>query len=322
VATKVIAGTPVITTVPSIAAADLDPRTFHEDYVRRGLPLLIRDAARPEDVFSFDMFRQEMACKEVFVCEHGKLRGPKWQWSRYAYQYPLRVEEYVRMLEDGRAAERDIYLSFLRIGAIESATRARTFMDDVAARYGFDKLYPDMDGYLWVGPPGHVEPLHTDEGDNTLYQVAGVKHLAIFPPSQLHNLYPFPLFGALPPWVCQLDIDHPDHERFPRARQALAKRYDVVLEPGNMIYLPTQWSHEVTIVSGSPCISVNRQWKIRPWKRNFCTSRSTLWYFKRKLPRRLVIGAHSFLATLHRPSGSLQYTSALRRDQSRKTKTG
>jgi len=322
VAIEVVSAAPVHNTVPAIAAADLDARRFLEEFLIPGRPVLIKDAAPPEEVFSLAAFRREMAQKEVFVCEHGKLRGPKWQWSRYAYQYPLRVEEYLRMIEDGRAAGRDIYLSFLRVGDIEAAVGARRFMDKVAERYGLEKLYPDMEGYLWVGPVGHVEPLHTDEGDNTLYQVAGVKHLAIFPPDQMHNLYPFPLIGPLPPWVSQVDIDRPDHQRFPRVGQALARRHDVILEPGNMLFLPTQWSHEVTIVSGEPCISVNRQWKIRPWRRNFCTSRSTLWYLKRKLPRPVVIGAHSLLATLRRPSDSIQYTSALRRDKGRKTTAG
>jgi cupin-like protein len=309
-------------TVPVVAASELDARTFREEFLNPGLPVVIRGAAAPEEVFSLEAFRREMAAREVFVCEHGKLRGPKWRWSRYAYQYPLRVEEYLRMIEDGRAAERDIYLSFLRVGDIGSAASARLFLDSVAERYGFERLYPDMEGYLWIGPVGHVEPLHTDEGDNTLYQIAGVKHLAIFPPDQIHNLYPFPLIGPLPPWVSQVDIDRPDPVRFPRVGEALAKRHDVVLEPGNMLFLPTQWSHEVTIVSGEPCISVNRQWKIAPWRRNFCTSRSTLWYLKRKLPRRVIIGAHSLLATLRKPSDSIQYTSALRRDQGRKTKAG
>lgn len=320
--TEVASSAVIPNTVPIVAAAELDARTFREEFLIPGLPVLIRDAAPPDDVFSLEAFRREMAHKEVFVCEHGKLRGPKWKWSRYAYQYPVRVEEYLRMIKDGRAAERDIYLSFLRIGDIAATSNARRFMDKVAEQYRFQRLYPDMEGYLWVGPPGHVEPLHTDEGDNTLYQVAGVKHLAIFPPDQIHNLYPFPLIGPLPPWVSQVDIDRPDYSRFPRVGAALAKRHDVVLEPGNMLFLPTQWSHEVTIVSGEPCISVNRQWKISPWRRNFCTSRSALWYLKRKLPRRLIIGAHSLLATLRRPSDSIQYTSALRRDQGRKTKPG
>jgi len=322
VATEAVSATHLHNTVPVVAAADLDARTFREEFLVPGLPVLIKSPAPPEEVFSLEAFRREMAHEEVFVCEHGKLRGPKWRWSRYAYQYPLRVEDYLKMIADGRAAERDIYLSFLRVGDIEAAASARRFMDKVAERYGFEKLYPDMEGYLWIGPVGHVEPLHTDEGDNTLYQVAGVKHLALFPPDQMHNLYPFPLIGPLPPWVSQVDIDRPDPERFPRVGEALARRHDVILEPGNLLFLPTQWSHEVTIVSGEPCISVNRQWKISPWRRNFCTSRSTLWYLKRKLPRHLIIGGHALLARLRRPPDSIQYNSALRRDQRRKTKAG
>lgn len=309
-------------TIPTSTGKDLDPHKFRVEHLLPGVPLLIRGIASPAQIFSLSEFRRDMGEEEVFVCEHGKERGPKWQWSRYAYQYPVRVEEYMGMVKDGRAAARDIYLSFLKIGSIKSADSARRFLDDFAARFGLRKLYPDMEGYLWIGMPGHVEPLHTDEGDGTLYQVAGVKHVALFPPKQLHNLYPFPLFGPLPPWVCQVDLDRPDHKRFPRLGEALASRFDVVLEPGDMLYLPSQWSHEVTIVSGAPCISVNRQWKVAPWRRNFCTSRSTLWFLKRQLPRNLLIRTHAFLSTLRKPSGSIHFTPALRRGQGQTRKSG
>ena len=309
-------------TISTIAGKDLDPERFRVEHVLPGVPLLIRGAVSPDQIFSLTEFRHDMGEQEVFVCEHGKERGPKWQWSRYAYQYPLRVEEYMKMIKDGRAAARDIYMSFLKIGSIESTGRISRFFDDFASRFGLRKLYPDMEGYLWIGAPGHVEPLHSDEGDNTLYQIAGVKHLALFPPKQMHNLYPFPLFGPVPPWVCQVDLDHPDYERFPRVGEALASRLDVVLEPGDMIYLPSQWSHEVKIVSGAPCISVNRQWKLSPWRRNFCTSRSTLWFIKRQLPRNLLSRTHAFLSTLRKPSGSIHYTPALRHDQEQKRKRG
>lgn len=308
-------------TIPTIDVADLDPEKFRTEHVLRGTPLLIRGIA-PDQIFSWTEFCREMREQEVFVCEHGKNRGPKWQWARYAYQYPLRVEEYIRMINDGRAEQRDIYMSFVKVGVIKSTARARKFLDDFALRFGLRKLYPDMEGYLWIGVPGHVEPLHSDEGDGTLYQVAGVKRIALFPPEQIHNLYPFPLFGPVPPWVCQVDLDQPDHQRFPRLGEALAARLEVVLEPGDMIYLPSQWSHEVRIVSGAPCISINRQWKLSPWRRNFCTSRSTLWFFKRLLPRNLLIRAHAFLSTLRKPGKSIHYTPALRRNRDRKTKGG
>src|ERR1700684_642362 len=121
-------------TIPTIAGKDLDPERFRVEHVLPGMPLLIRGAVLPDQIFSLTEFRHDMGEQEVFVCEHGKERGPKWQWSRYAYQYPLRVEEYMKMIKDGRAAARDIYMSFLKIGSIESTGRISRFFDDFASR--------------------------------------------------------------------------------------------------------------------------------------------------------------------------------------------
>ncbi len=283
--------------VTEIAAAELSRELFREDHVLKGRPLIIRQIARGEDIFCFQQFRGEMSAHEVPVCEYSKRRIPKWRWNRYCYRYNLTVGEYVQMLEDGRARQRDIYLSLLPIGPLESAARARGFLDQIGQRFGLQPLCSDMDGFVWIGPVGHIEPLHTDEGDNTLYQVCGTKRMVLFPATQMHNLYPFPLLGPVPPWVCQVELDRPDYERFPGLRQALQQSQEVVLEPGDLLYLPTQWGHETTILAGEPCISLSRQWKIAPWLRNFCTSRCALYYLKRHLPREWLIRTHGLLSS-------------------------
>lgn len=292
---------PMSSMVAEIAASELRPEIFQASYVRKGLPLVIRHVAQPQELFSFEEFCRETARREVSVCEYGRRRGPKWRWSRYCHRYALPVDEYVRMLGDGRAQLRDIYLSLLPIGSMESAARARRFFDNLGQHYGLQRLARDMEGYLWIGPVGHVEPLHTDEGDNTLFQVCGTKRMIIFPATQMRNLYSFPLFGPIPPWVCRVDIDHPDHQRFPGLKYALAEQQEVIIEPGDLLYLPSQWGHETTILAGAPCISLTRQWKLTPWLRNFCTTRCALYYFRRQLPRGWIDRAHGFLAALRAP---------------------
>ena len=92
---------------------------------------------------------------------------------------------------------------------------------------------------------------HYDTCDNILIQIRGRKRIVFYPPSEALNLY---LDGDK---SRVLDIDNPDLDQFPRF--ALAERYEVFLEEGDIIFIPALWFHNVTALDFS--ISVNVFWK-------------------------------------------------------------
>jgi lysine-specific demethylase 8/hypoxia-inducible factor 1-alpha inhibitor (HIF hydroxylase) len=148
----------------------------------------------------------------------------------------------------------------------------RPLIREIGARTG---LKAAIDLNLWWGPAGHTEPLHYDSGDGTLVQLHGVKRATLFPPSQTRNLYPFPLRRkGIPPWFSQLYLDRPDFDRFPRLKTALPHQVDVVLAPGEVLFIPANWWHEVRSVSEGYICSINRFWKVAPLSRLF-TNRVT-----------------------------------------------
>ena len=93
---------------------------------------------------------------------------------------------------------------------------------------------------VWIGPEGSMTPLHYDSTDNLICQYLGTKHLLLFPPSQIKWLY---TRGLAPSWSGVPDPRHPDLKAFPLF--ARARRVEVTLVAGELLYLPARWSHFV-----------------------------------------------------------------------------
>eukprot|EP00760_Papus_ankaliazontas_P021906 PhM_4_TR18762/c0_g1_i1/m.4318/K15451/PPM2, LCMT2, TYW4; tRNA wybutosine-synthesizing protein 4 len=94
---------------------------------------------------------------------------------------------------------------------------------------------------------------HYDTLDNILCQIVGEKRVVLYPPSQYMNLY---MEGSTSRVV---DIDTPDYNKYPRFRDAKASAVEFALRPGDVLFIPALWFHNVTATSGA--ISVNVFWR-------------------------------------------------------------
>ncbi len=104
---------------------------------------------------------------------------------------------------------------------------------------------------LWVGAKGCITPLHVDGSHGCLVQVLGEKRVTLFSPDQRELLYP--AVGTPRPHLSLVDLRNPDVQRFPRFEHARAERF--TLGPGDMLYLPPGWWHEVESLDDA--VSIN-----------------------------------------------------------------
>jgi len=111
---------------------------------------------------------------------------------------------------------------------------------------------------FWLGPGGTVTPLHCDYDDNLFAQIWGSKRIFLAPPHHGEFLYPREanalLFGS------PFDPEAPDYDAYPLARQAAL--VEVVVEPGDMLYVPAGWYHQVRALTFS--LSANRWSRTMP----------------------------------------------------------
>jgi hypothetical protein len=113
----------------------------------------------------------------------------------------------------------------------------------------FDKMGPPR---FWLGPAGTITPLHCDFDDNIFAQIWGTKRIFLSPPHHDELLYTWEanplLFGS------PFDPATPDFDKFPLARQAAM--IEVIVNPGDMLYVPAGWYHQVSALTFS--LSSNR----------------------------------------------------------------
>jgi hypothetical protein len=125
-----------------------------------------------------------------------------------------------------------------------------------------------VDTNLWCGVLGTSCGLHCDVTPNCNVQVIGRKHFILFPPSQSRRVYRIPRITH-----CRFDPNDPDFERFPLARRASGLQ--CTLSPGESLYIPVGWYHQVTVVSAW-ALNVNFFWR-RPFPQGLATP--PLWRF-------------------------------------------
>ena len=113
-----------------------------------------------------------------------------------------------------------------------------------------DNLLPGLGPHfplvsLWLGNRARVAA-HFDLPDNLACVVAGRRRFTLFPPDQVANLYIGPLdLTPAGQAISLVDVAQPDFERFPRYAQALEHAQVAVLEPGDALFMPSQWWHGV-----------------------------------------------------------------------------
>jgi len=143
-------------------------------------------------------------------------------------------------------------------------TDPRKDVSDIAV--GFPELAPDFvappfvpDGAFFssvfrIASPGMQLWTHYDVMDNILVQIQGRKRVVLFPPSDALKLY---LKGDK---SLVIDIDDPDLTQFPRFSNAT--RHECFMEPGDVLFIPALWFHNV--ISLDFGVAINIFWRHLP----------------------------------------------------------
>jgi hypothetical protein len=219
----------------------------------------------------------------VSVSEHGRFDGPeagdKWGLSSdvdVLVRPPattMRFRDFLHLVKSSSTRE-TFYLEYLALNQY----LGKQFLDLIPFPKSLHSSNDGRDGVnmlehlvtnLWIGSKPTISPLHYDDYENFLCQIAGYKELILYPPSDLENLYyigrpkgilkyNYPgVFTRDPSSVdknhfvfgSSVNIDHPDLQRFPRFSNA--KPIRVLLKPGQVLYLPSFWHHEVQSIPGN-----------------------------------------------------------------------
>jgi hypothetical protein len=106
------------------------------------------------------------------------------------------------------------------------------------------------EGMMWIGAAGSFTPLHHDLTNNLLAQVVGRKRIKLLPASEVGRLYNDRDVYSL---ITDLDDRGLDPARF--ARLEGARIYDIVLGPGELLFIPLGWWHQVRALDFSVTVT-------------------------------------------------------------------
>ncbi|GAA3032396.1 cupin-like domain-containing protein [Actinokineospora globicatena] len=120
---------------------------------------------------------------------------------------------------------------------------------DVNAILGFDA--EDLFDYrrslnaanLWISHKGVFTQSHFDELENFNIALQGRKRFVLAPPG-FWEYYPRSVRQGFGDKSQAFDFDNVDAKKFPRLVAKLAERRELILEPGQMLYLPLGWWHQ------------------------------------------------------------------------------
>ncbi len=118
-------------------------------------------------------------------------------------------------------------------------------LDDSTGITGLARFFEDaVMRNLWISRGTITVGLHFDAAENLNIQIRGRKSFTLYPP-EISGFYPMPMFSQTA-HISRVFRDGPtlDRTRFPRFDPG--KGREVVLEEGEILYLPAYWWHQVT----------------------------------------------------------------------------
>jgi hypothetical protein len=125
---------------------------------------------------------------------------------------------------------------------------ARPLWNDftIDGRYLYTEPPPGT-AFLWFGPAGTITPLHHDVANILFTEVHGRKRVTLISPLESHCVYnDVAVYSSV-------DLTAPDLERFPRFERVAP--IDVVVEPGQTLFIPVGWWHHVESLDTSITLS-------------------------------------------------------------------
>lgn len=237
----------------------IDKETFEEQYVKKGRPVVITDLSNKWRAFDKwkdpDYLRDKVGHRQVPVYEC----DPE---NREA------VRRFAGFLPVAGAVNRHTMALKTLLDRLEEMDPAqdgthfkgRFYLADCTLSEFIPELLEDIDvpdllekpkakaaisiPRVWIGRNNFSRTHMHVKNHDLLCQLVGQKRCLMFGPEQAPNLYPNPMWCRTDnPFNSQVNIEHPDYQQHPNFRNA--KAYDCLLNPGDILYIPTFWWHAV-----------------------------------------------------------------------------
>lgn len=202
----------------------------------RGWPALTR--------WSPQALRDRFAEVDIEV-QAGRDADPEYEMNSPLHRRRMRWADFIDAVIDGRAGN-DVYLT-ANNHALENPA-LRSLLDDIGPLGPwFDRSRLARQSLLWIGARSVFTPLHHDTINLMHTQVHGRKRWRLVSPLQT------PLLANEVGVFSPVRLGDPDLRRHPQAAQLHV--LEVTLHPGDTLFLPAGWWHDVLSLDASVSLS-------------------------------------------------------------------
>ena len=216
----------------------LSGEEFLTEYYSQNRPVVITDVlSRWPAMSRWNREYFDATCgSQVVEIQSGRNRDPRYEVNSAQHKTLMSFPDYVAMVYDAGQTN-DHYMTANNSGVNEAALAALWQDVDYLPEY----LRPEEHrgrAFFWMGPGGTVTPVHHDLTNNFMAQVIGRKLVKLISPAHLPLVYnDFHCYSAV-------DLNAIDYARYPLFQHVHIE--EVVLEPGELLFLPVGWWHHVT----------------------------------------------------------------------------
>lgn len=239
-----------------VVRRDVDLKTFREEVVPAAEPVVLSGLVAHWPAVRAGLTSPRALVDYLRGFDRGKtvnvLEGPPSIRGHFFYREDLRgfnferrpatigatMERLLAQAEDPNPAA--IYIE---------STPTNEHLPPFAAQNVQPLLPPAVAPLIWMGGPLTVQT-HFDLSSNIACVVGGRRRFTLFPPDQVANLYvgPFEFTISGPP-ISMVSLKNPDLARFPKFAQALETARVAELGPGDALFIPYGWWHQVESLS-------------------------------------------------------------------------
>ncbi len=225
----------------------LPPDEFRDRYYALNRPLIVRgllERWRARTEWTPDYLKRKVGDLVIEIMT-GRDADPSYELNAANHRSTERFADYIDKVFRGPATNDYNLVANNRFFG-NPATHA--LLDDLEPSLPYLKrVSPSEQCFLWFGPAGTVTPLHHDTSNILAAQIVGRKRYRLIPAAQWQYVYN--TIGVF----SDVDCEAPDLARYPLFRNVTI--IDVVLEPGEVLFLPVGWWHHVRALDPSITVS-------------------------------------------------------------------
>lgn len=221
--------------------ASLDNQEFIEQYYSNNRPVILTDVLKHWPImerWSWDYLKEKFGARQVEIQHYERNAAGEPEYIKDKMDFSQFIDRI--QLPD---CPSDLYMT--AYNAVSNQGLLAELRQEVM---------PDLPDFLdpatgegrvlmWLGPQNTMGRFHMDLANSVLAQVKGRKEIRIVPSFSLPYVYhDFAMVSAL-------NLDDWDEQRFPMFKHVPV--ITLILEPGEMLFIPIGWWHQVRALSPS-----------------------------------------------------------------------